>query len=502
VNERVAQLKNKRRGKNPPRAQARTAANQNWYLIGLLALFGLSRLIYRLLGIKFDASSLNWFWQFVDPQLLKSDFARSIIYLHSQPPAMNLFLGIILYLFPNWETNGFWFCYLGLGIILTVSLYLLLRNLNILPPIAALLTAVFIISPTCILYENWLFYTYPVCVALIFSALCWVKFLRKPRVIYTLLLFFSLGFVVLMWSLFHLVWFLLLAVALLVFRHQEWKRIIPGLLLPFLVVTGWYVKNWLLFNQFTASTWFGMNFSKMTNSMLWYEERKELYNNGTISAISLIPPFSELEKYEPILEPKPVTGILVLDQRKKASGVPNFNNIAYIDIARAYGRDALKILFIKPLAYLRGLAEAIGIFFIPADNYYFLRLNRKKLKTLARIFNAVLLGQFNDRLNTSLRRSNPVTFYLQSFTNTGFILIAAYILAFIYGILLLRRRHPLSQSYFFLWLTLLYAFLVGNFTEVGENNRFRFVLDPLLFPFIGLFIQSLLPFPSKRTRGE
>jgi len=500
VNERVAQLNNKRHRKNLLRTKARTAATQNWYLIGLVALFGLSRLIFRLLGIKFDASSLNWFWQFIDPQLLKSDFGRSILYLHSQPPAMNIFLGIILRLFPNWETNGFWLCYLGLGIILTLCLYLLLRNLNILPPIAAGLTAIFIISPACILYENWLFYTYPVCAALVFAALCWVKFLRQPRVIYALLLFFSLGFVVLMWSLFHLIWFLLLAVVLLIFRHREWRRITLGLVLPFSLVTGWYVKNWLLFHQFTASTWFGMNFSKMTNSMLWYEERQELYQHGTISAISLIPPFSELEKYEPHLEPKPVTGISVLDQRKKASGVPNFNNIAYIDIARAYGQDALKILFVKPLAYLRGLAEAIGIFFIPADNYYFLRLNRKKFKTFARIFNAVLLGQFNDRLNTSLRHSNPVTFYLQSFTNTGFILIAAYILAFIYGILLLRRRHPLSQSYFFLWLTLLYAFLVGNFTEVGENNRFRFVLDPLLLPFIGLLIQRLFVFGKRKDK--
>ncbi|MGQ9708430.1 MAG: hypothetical protein ACUVUR_06090, partial [bacterium] len=284
MNENALALLNRLSGKNLPFLKAKrttagifspahsffnSASGHNWYLIALVGIFGLSRLIYWMIGVRFNASSLNWFWQYIDPQLLVTNFWRSILYLHSQPPVMNIFLGLILRFFPGWEANAFWLCYLSLGLILTVCLYLLLKNLGILPPIATVLTALFIISPACILYENWLFYTYPVCFLLLFSALFWVKFIKQPKFIYALLFFFSLGFVVLMWSLFHLIWFLAIAGALLTLRRQNYKPIALGFILPFLLVTGWYVKNAILFNQFTASTWFGMNFSKMTNSMLY-----------------------------------------------------------------------------------------------------------------------------------------------------------------------------------------------------------------------------------------
>lgn len=507
VNEPGATLRKKSRNKISPCPGANQSAptcrfsilKANRSLIAIWTLFLISRLIYWLLGIRFDDSSLNWFWQYLDPQLLLFDFSRSIFYLHSQPPGMNIFLGIILHLFPGWETHAFWLCYLLFGLSLTTCLYLLLKELTLMPLVAVILTGIFITSPACILYENWLFYTYPVCVVLVFSALCWVKFLKRPRFIYSFLHFLGLGFVTLTWSLFHLIWILACFVSLFLFRRRYWKTIALSFFIPFLLVFCWYGKNAILFRQFTASTWLGMNFSKMTNSMLWPEERKELYKSGTISPVSLIPPFSELEKYEPYLEPQPLSGVSVLDQRKKASGVPNFNNIAYIQVSRAYGQDALMILIKKPVAYLRGLAEALGIFFIPADNYYFLRLNRLKIKTFARIFNTIFLGQFNDHLDTSLRKINPVAFYLNSLTNTGFFLIAAYIFAFIYGFLLMRRRHPSSQPFFFLWLTFAYTFFVGNFTEVGENNRFRFVLDPLILPFIGLLIQRLVTRLKKKN---
>ena len=39
-----------------------------------------------------------------------------------------------------------------------------------------------------------------------------------------------------------------------------------------LVVAMWYGKNLVQVGEFTGSTWFGMNFSKMTNSMLTVPE--------------------------------------------------------------------------------------------------------------------------------------------------------------------------------------------------------------------------------------
>ncbi len=55
-------------------------------------------------------------------------------------------------------------------------------------------------------------------------------------------------------------------------------------------------------------------------------------------------------------------------------------------------------------------------------------------------------------------------------------------------------------------LTIIYVALVGNFFECGENERFRFEVDPLHVVLLGLFVHySALPwlrnvFPSSRRR--
>ncbi len=72
-----------------------------WPLVAVVAVFLLSRVGYYVAGVRFDASSLPWFWQYIDPVLLKTDLGQSLWYLHSQPPAFNLFLGIVLNLFPG-----------------------------------------------------------------------------------------------------------------------------------------------------------------------------------------------------------------------------------------------------------------------------------------------------------------------------------------------------------------------------------------------------------------
>lgn len=42
----------------------------------------------------------------------------------------------------------------------------------------------------------------------------------------------------------------------------------------------------------------------------------------------------------------------------------------------------------------------------------------------------------------------------------------------------------------FLVLNVIWIVVVGNAVELGENNRFRFVADPLCLALLGLFIQD------------
>jgi len=472
----------------------------------LLAVIGLvlvSRLGYHLAGVRFDASSLPWFWQFVDPALLRSNLAQSLWYLHSQPPAFNAFLGAVLNLFAGHETVAFTFGYLLAGLIFTAAMFLLLRGLGVPDTPSAILTGIYVVSPACVLYENWLFSTYPATVLLLLTALFWQRFVRRGRSLDAVLLFAAAGLLAMTWSLFHLVWLLGLVLTLVLFRRKDWRKVVLAAAVPLLLVVLWYGKNLVQVGEFTGSTWFGINFSKMTNSMLTIPERRTLYDNGTISAVSLLPPFSEPDKYYGAL-PKPGrTGVPVLDQEMKPSGVANFNNALFVAVSRQYGRDARRILTVQPVAYLRGLAESYLIYYLPANAYLFLDNNATRIKGLARLA-SILDGRFFYHTDRSLRLTRPAQYYLQGFLNTGWFLILAYALVLAAGLALLLRPSPFlpqPPSLFLLWFNVAWVTLLANAFEVGENNRFRFVTDPLVFAFLAALVSGWLA-RRRRVRTE
>ena len=72
-----------------------------WALLVVVSVFAVSRLAAWAAGVRFDASILTWYWQFLDVELLRHDLARSLWYLHAQPPLFNLFLGSVLKLAPD-----------------------------------------------------------------------------------------------------------------------------------------------------------------------------------------------------------------------------------------------------------------------------------------------------------------------------------------------------------------------------------------------------------------
>ena len=501
----LSAVKNRR----PPVTPARQPAEHSTLKL-LLVVIGLvivSRVGYYIAGVRFDASSLPWFWQYVDPALLGANLAQSLWHLHSQPPAYNAFLGVVLSLFAGHETVIFTVCYLLIGLVFTATLFLLLKELGVPDTPNVLLTAVYVASPACALYENWLFYTYPLTVLLLLAALFWHRFARKGRFLDALSLFVCAALLALTWSLFHLTWLLGLVLALVLFRRRDWRKVLAAAALPVLVVVIWYGKNLVQVGEFTGSTWFGINFSKMTNSMLTAPERRTMYDDGTISAVSLVPPFSDPDKYYGAV-PKPgATGVPVLDQELKPSGIPNFNNTLFVSVSRQYGHDAFRILAASPAAYLRGLAESYLLYFLPSSAYLFLDGNAAHIKALDRFTSIVFNGRFRYHHDGGLRSTQPARYYVQSVLNCGWFVIIAYVVVLVLGLVLLLRRWsslPAASSLilrpssvFFLWFNVVWMTFVANALEVGENNRFRFVTDPLVFVFIAAMATDWL-----RRRGR
>ncbi|HZK63526.1 MAG TPA: hypothetical protein VFC34_05240, partial [Puia sp.] len=62
----------------------------------LILVFVLSRVLMIALGIRMNMQPLLAYWQYLDVETLRHNLLRGVWYDHAQPPAFNLFLGIML----------------------------------------------------------------------------------------------------------------------------------------------------------------------------------------------------------------------------------------------------------------------------------------------------------------------------------------------------------------------------------------------------------------------
>ncbi len=459
------------------------------HLAYVIIAFALARIVCFILGVRFDVRSLDYYWQFIDPELLRTNLLESLYYLHSQPPLFNLFLGVVLKLFPGHEAIVFHIIFLASGLTLSISLYLLMSSLGLSSRLSSALTIIFVVSPSCVLYENFLFYTYPIATVLCLSALMLHRCLKSGRFYHLVVFFALLASLVLTRSLFHVAWFVVLALLLIWYQRRNWKRIALAASVPFLLCFLMYAKNAYEFGSFSGSTWFGMNFARLTTWRLPLDERYSLIAQGKISTLSLVKPFRTLETYQrhfhvALAEP---TGIPVLDQIQKSSGAPNLNNLTYISISKRYWTDALYVLSHYPGTYIGSLFESLLIYFIPTSSYSFLKDNRQEIGIFDKAYNLLFCGQLQyEKEITDDRR----------FLNMGLFTALGYLIVIIYGFLLLKqafRRRPISFPYaltlLFIWSNLVYVTVVGNAFELGENNRFRFMVDPLFLALLGLALK-------------
>jgi hypothetical protein len=458
--------------------------------------FALSRIIYFILGIRFDVESLGNFWQFIDPELLRTNLFESLYYLHSQPPLFNLFIGVVLKLFPGYEAIALHIFFLASGLTLSVSLYQLMISFGLSDRLSCILTIIFVASPSCVLYENFLFYTYPIAAVLCLSALMLHRYLEFGRLRCLVVFFALLASLVFLRSVFHLAWFVILALPLFWFQKRYWKKIALAAGVPFLLCFLLYAKNLHEFGSFSSSTWFGMNFARLTTWRLPLDERYDLITQRKLSTLSLVKPFRKLETYQrhshvPLAEP---TSVPVLDQTQKPSGAPNMNNLTYINISKQYWRDAQYVLVHYPGTYIKSLFESFFVYFIPSSSYSFLKENRQQIGVIDGAYNLILCGQLQYEKEITDDRS---------FLNMGLFTALGYIAVIIYSFLLLGqafKRKPINVPYtltlLFIWLNLLYVTIVGNAFELGENNRFRFIVDPLFIVLLGLALKLRFKKPA------
>ncbi|MCX7622004.1 MAG: hypothetical protein N2037_14325 [Acidimicrobiales bacterium] len=473
----------------------------------LVAVFAVSRAVYWWAGVRFDASGLTYSSQLLDPELLRNDLWTSLWYLHAQPPLFNLFVGLVLRWSPLAPPTSFHAAYVVLGLVLLFALHELGRLLRLGRVVAGVVAAVITCAPTTVLYENWLSYEYPVAVALVVLVVLAGRYGVAPNVGLLVGCAAVGSAAVLTRSLLHPVWLIGVVGVLLAYRWPPPRRaLIVGV--PLLVVAGVMFKNQLLFGTPQLSSWFGFNLHRVVVEPLTDAQRAQLAEEGVGPVTASPQPAPPCGLHHPQV---PAVARQYKHQGQLFDGAPieNFNYECVIEQYAGLADESVRVLRAHPRWYVRNVVGSAELWATPASLTPFVYYNRQEIGSLDEWYRRLVLLDVAWDPPVAIPGAWPVAlsapdrrFHL-SFTIVVATMVVS--LAGLVGLVQWRRRNCARLAVVIGGVTVGYVTAASIFLEFGENNRFRFIVEPLTFVLfagvIGWAIRRLLAI-RRRSSGQ
>jgi hypothetical protein len=454
----------------------------------LVTVFVVSRVVLVAMGFQFDLEWQGLSIQNIDLRLLQHHLLQSLWYMHGQPPLWNALVGLSMKLGTAVYPRVWHVVFLGLGLIEALALYGLLRAVRITRWVAVAVTTVFVVSPEVVAYENNFFYDYPTLVLLTVGALAVTRYAADPTLGRGFLAFGLMAALVLLRTLFQWPWLVLVAVVLLAAGRRP-RIVLASSGCAMVLVGGVIAKNWVMYGVPSTTSWTGIMLARSTVLALPYSERRRLVSEGKLHSVSLVVPLSALSDYEKVgIRPHPRTGIPLLDYPGDALFPKNLENRTFVRISQLYLQDDIWILEHRKAAYLRYVGKGLGDYFASLPD---VAGNIHRIRTYDTWFDRIVYGRIGPGRD-------------------GVFLIALYVFAVAAGVWITGRElrwgaDAATVLIAFCTLTLLYVTFVGSVAEVGENYRFRFVLESLALVVAAAGVQRLaLPvsrFSLRTTRS-
>jgi hypothetical protein len=438
------------------------------------------------LGLRFDASQEPAFWHFIEPQLLEDRLLESLFYLHSQPPLFNLWLGAYHQLFGSWMPAAFGATYAGLGILLAVQMHAAARALGVSAWTRTVGVGFFCTSPAVLLYEHFLLYAYPVAVLLTWSAVRFHRALVTGRERHWWGFVLLALAIVMMRALYHPVWLgaVLAAAAWAQWRlHGTIRPLVKPALVAGVIVLALLVKNQIVFDRATLSSFGGMNLSRAVLDRMAWEDLTAMVDSGAVSPWAMTGAFQTLPNYWPTpATATTTTGIPLLDRPLKADGSINLHHRAYVEISAQLGRDSWTVIRTHPAVYARSVWMNLQQTLHPATTYAPLAASRETIAPLVRVY-------------------EPLLGWIPALGPMG---VWPVLLPLVLGAALVhlgRRRASLDAGWIltaYLVVTVVYVVAVGSLVERSENQRFRFDVDPFIWTLLLVGVERLRRFARSR----
>jgi hypothetical protein len=286
-----------------------------------------------------------------------------------------------------------------------------------------------------------------------------------------------------------------LCFALLLRKPPRWQPVLVSLGIVVLLVGGWVVKNAVMFDQPTLSSWFGMNLHRAVIAPLGDDDLDRLVRDGDVSRVSRAGTFGDYRVYRPYVGPcEADTGQPTLDRLRKHDPVPNFNAECYLPLYEQFQDDALAALRARPGRYVATRGIGLARFVEPQRAPQAPR--SEIVSWLDRVFDraslpvTISIGMrgwaFPLLKGDSLEVDPSITVALA----VALVLVRG-------GVAMVRvlrgrgvRAHRGTRwrggdeaddvPWTYVGWSVLFVLLASTFLELGENDRFRVLVDPLV----------------------
>ena len=431
--------------------------------------------IARGLSIRhaFGPSTWDFFWQNLSTADLRERAVQSLWYLHAQPPLWNAFNVPLVKIFGELHPEVLQLLHVLMGAAIAAMAVLIATRLtgNVFAGVVA--GALVALDPALVLYEAYALYETLCAFLVMVMFLAVVRATPEGRTVPLLVGLAALSALVLTRSLFHLALLVPAVVGAAALARR--RRLVFAWGVAFaLLPAAWYGKNFVQGGFFGASSWYGIGLWRVA---LFRYERADvdpLLRQGTLDRIVTVPPFSLPSRYRP----------LGYDQ---FSDIPSlsrddFHNINVPAISTAYGGAAYRLIASDPLHFLGNALIGYGNFSAPSTEYEHLAPDRSRMGAHVAAWR-VLTGLPLARL---IDRALPTG-------TTGSLFLVLIPLGLLVHARLVGHRRGVGQALervtreeaalIGAGALVLYTVLVGSALELGENVRFKFMIEPLLLTY-------------------
>lgn len=412
----------------------------------------------------------GWFFQNIPSDLLHDSAVQSIWYSHAQPPLWNVLGAILIKVFGSYHMHALQAGNIVLGGA-AAGLSALIVGRTVGSRWWALAVGLTVaLHPALFLYEAYPLYTTLVAFLVLLAAYQLTTKAQDPSLP-------AIGFVAVMSALiltrsvFHLV---LLAGALpLALLLMGWpsRRQMTILVLLTLLPASWYVKNRVQYGFLGASSWYGMG---LWRNALFGQDAvmlRQLSGEGAFSPVAGLPPFSLPSSYREMgFTARSEVPVLARDDHQ---------NVNIPAISEAYQQSAVALIKRSPAQYFRNVLTAYGNFSGPSGEFEHIAVNRERLGLHAELEHWLLARPLVARIERALGGRYYGSLY--------FLTIPAVLLG--YALQFKRRSAGLSTLHetiredaapFLIAALVTYTTVVSCTMELGENMRFKFMIEPAL----------------------